>query len=126
MTWNHIWNRLKAVPIGLWAALGAALALFVMYLRGRRLEAELAAAKLKSHAADAAAKSASSEGRAQVHLEVANKHNARVEELQDKYLALLSVGKETEKHIAALPPDEVTNEYLQLAAQAKADLDAAN
>jgi uncharacterized protein YdbL (DUF1318 family) len=59
-------------------------------------------------------------------MEAAAKHEARVEELQDKYLALVSVSKAEDKRIAALPPDSVTSEYLKLAAQSKADTDAAN
>ena len=39
--WAHIWNRLKAVPVGVWAALAVAMSILGLYLRGRRLEAEL-------------------------------------------------------------------------------------
>jgi uncharacterized protein YdaU (DUF1376 family) len=119
MDGGYIWNRIKAVPAGVWAALGVALSLFFMYLRGRRLEAELAAEKLKTHAADAAAKSARSEGKAQVHLEAAAKHEHRVEELQDKVIEVGQLGKKEQARIEAMPPSKVTSEYLKLATQEK-------
>jgi hypothetical protein len=120
MSWAHIWNRVKAVPVGVWAALGVALSLLLMYLRGRRLEAELAAEKLKSHAADAAAQAARSEGKAQVHMEVAAKHESRAEELSEAAKEVRKLGVVEQKRIAALPPSKVTSEYLKLAAQEKA------
>lgn len=120
MDWSHIWNRLKAVPAGLWAALGAASVLLLMYLRGRRLEAELAREKLKSHAADAAAQAARSEGKAQVHMEVAAAHESRAEELAARATEVRKLGAVEQKRIAALPPSKVTSEYLKLAAKEKA------
>ncbi len=117
--WAHVWERLKAVPIGIWAALGAALALLLMYLRGRRLEAELAVSKLKTHAADAAAQSARSEGRAQVHLEKADVHAERAGRLQVQYEEVSKLGKAEQKRIAALPSSKITSEYLKLAAKEK-------
>lgn len=119
--WPHFYNRVKAVPVGVWAALGAGLTLLLMYLRGRRLEAELAEAKLKSHAADAAAKAARSEGRAQVHMEAAAVHESRAEDLAAKAEEIKKLGAVEQRRIAALPPSKVTSEYLKLAAREKAD-----
>ncbi len=118
-TWTYFWSRLKAVPAGLYAAAGAALALLFMYLRGRRLEAELAHARLLTEAANAAAMSAKSEGAAEVHLDAADKHNARAEALQDHALSLVSLEEAEQRRIAALPSKQVTAEFLKLAQRKK-------
>jgi hypothetical protein len=117
--WGHIANRLKAVPAGVWAALGVALALFTMYLRGRRVEAELSATKLKLDAAEAASRSARSEGRAAVHEARADKHNERVAELEVAAVQVQSIGRDEQRRLAALPANKVTAEYLKLAAADK-------
>jgi hypothetical protein len=117
--WAHTWNRLKAVPLGVWAALGVATTILFMYLRGRRLEAELARERLRVEAADAAALSARSDGAAQVHLERADEHSAKADALQDKALRVRMLAREEHKRIAALPPNAVTDEYLKLAEKKK-------
>lgn len=115
--WTYLWARLKAVPVGVYAALGAALALFALYARGRRLEAELAAAKLNTDLANASAASAASEAAAKVHKEAADVHAQRVEVLETHAATLNAVSKEEQKRLAALPPDQITSEFLKLAKQ---------
>jgi hypothetical protein len=122
MTWRaHLWNRLKAVPLGVWAALGAALTILLMFLRGRRLEAELARQRLRVEAADAAALSARSDGAARVHLDRADEHAAKADALQDKAIRVRLLAREEHKRLAALPPDAVTDEYLKLAEKKRVD-----
>jgi hypothetical protein len=122
MNWTYIWNRLRAVPAGVWAALGAGTTLLVLYLRGRRLEAELAQTQLKLHAADAAAKGARSEARAKLHMERADEHNARVVELEKIGAVIEKMGQDEQRRIAALPPSQITAEYLRLAGEEKKKL----
>ena len=119
MTWAYLWSRIKAVPAGVWAAGGVALALLLMYLRGRRLEAELAETKFKMHAADAAATTARNEERAQVHMEAAAAHEQKAEELEKQRETIKKAGVYEQKRIAALPPAKITSEYLKLAAEEK-------
>jgi hypothetical protein len=118
--WAHLWNRMKAVPVGVWAALGAGLALFVMYLRGRRLEAEVVRATMKTMAARAAAESARSEGRAETHMAKAAEHGRRALALEEAREKILGAEKTEQKRLAALPPDKVTSEFLKLAERKKA------
>lgn len=121
MSWAYLWSRMKAVPAGVYAALGAALALFFMYARGRRLEAELAHARLLTEAANAAASSAKTEGKAQVHLAAADEHAKRAELLQKHVITLGNAEVEEQKRIAALPATQVTAEFLKLAQQKRAN-----
>ena len=118
--WTQLWTRLKHVPVGLWAALGVAVTVLGMYLRGRRLEAALAQEQLKSAAAHAASLSAKSEGKATVHLENAAAHEAKAEKLQQDVVRVQSMGKTEQKQLAALPPSAVEAEYLKLAQRKKA------
>lgn len=116
---GHLWQRIKAVPLGIWAALAAAGALLWMYLRGRRLEAEIARAKLREDAARAAAESAKSEGRAQTHLEKADEHASRADLLEKRRKTIQKADKKERKRLSALHPDEVTAEFLKLAKRKK-------
>lgn len=113
--WAHLWNRIKAVPVGIWAALGVGLSILGLYLRGRRLEAELGRAKLAAQASEAKSKAARASGRADIHLDVADEHNARANELEAKAKLIRTLGDKEQARLAALPPDKVTEEYLKLA-----------
>ena len=117
---RQLWIRLKHVPLGLWAALGVAVTILGMYLRGRRLEAALAQEQLKTAAAHAASLSAKSEGKATVHLENAAAHEAKAEKIQQEVLRVQAMGKVEQKQLAALPPSAVESEYLKLAQRKKA------
>jgi hypothetical protein len=117
--WAYIWNRLKALPAGVWAALGAALALLGMYLRGRRLEAQLAEARLRAEAAKAAAVGAKAQGAAEVHLDRAKKHEEVADDLQKRVEAVAQARAAERERIANLPPDKVTREFLKLTEKKK-------
>ena len=119
MNWAYLWLRLKAVPAGVYAAVSCAFAILFMYLRGRRLEAELSQARLLTEAATAALAGAKSEGAAQVHLENAALHGARADALQEHVLKMIELGAEEQTHIAALPASEVTAAFLKLAQRTK-------
>lgn len=120
--WAHVWERLKGVPLGLWAALGVGLTILGLYLRGRRLEAELGRAKLGEQAAAAKADASRNAGRAEAHLETADLHAARAQELSEKVDKIREAGSKEAQRLAALPPDKITAEYLKLAERKKAEL----
>jgi hypothetical protein len=90
-----------------------------MYLRGRRLEAELARQRLRVEAADAAALSARSDGAARVHLDRADEHSQKADALQDQAIQVRLLARKEHQRIAALPSNKVTEEYLKLAEKKK-------
>lgn len=109
-----MWEKLKRVPLGLWAALGVALTLLGLYLRGRRLDAELARANLQKVAAKAHAATARNLGKADVHLEQAREAQTRIEIIRAAQQLASMSGKQEERRLVALPPDRVHEEYLKL------------
>ena len=113
--WSYLLNRLKAIPLGIYAAAGAALALLGLYLRGRRLEGELAHARLLAEVSSAAAATAKNEGEAQVHLATADMHAVRAEALREHVVTVRAASGVEQQRLAALPPSEVTSEFLKLA-----------
>jgi len=117
--WDYVWNRLKAVPAGLWAAATVAGSLLLLYLRGRRLEAELAAEKLKTVAARSAAVTAKHEGRAEVHHQRADAHAERAAEIASKVEIVERQGEIEKKRISTMPASKVTQEYLDAASRDK-------
>jgi hypothetical protein len=121
--WAHIWNRLKAVPVGVWAALAVAMSILGLYLRGRRLEAELGRAKLSAQASEAKSKAARASGRADLHLDIADEHNARANDLEAKAKLIRTLGDKEQARLAALPPDKITDEYLKLAEKKRVETD---
>lgn len=112
--WAHLWNRLKAIPVGVWAALGVATTLLGLFLRGKRLEAELAQSKLKEEASKAAVTGALSMGKAQVHLERAGEHAAKAALIEAQLLNIKDQGETEQKRLRAMPPSQVTDEYLKM------------
>lgn len=119
MNWSYLWSRLRAIPAGFYAAGSVAIALLVMYLRGRRLEADLAHARLLTQAAQAAATSAATESAAKVHLAEASKHSAKATSLQRRVMDLNKVSETERKRLAALPASKVNEEFLKLARSKK-------
>jgi hypothetical protein len=123
VTWLRVvWAWLKRIPLGVWAALGVALALLDLYLRGRRLEAELAQAKLHQVVAQAKAGIAKDEGRAEVHLERARQAERRIEEVETARALASTIGAADEKRLSAMGPSEVHAEYMKLLVQKRAEL----
>lgn len=115
------WEKLKRVPIGLWAAIGVALALLGLYLRGRRLEAELARERLHKTAALARAATAADRGRAEVHLERARVAATRIDHIESARELATASGAREERRLAALPPDKVHEEYMRLIGRKRAE-----
>ena len=122
MTWAAVWGWLKRVPLGVWAALGAAFALLELYLRGRRLEAELVQARLQQASAQARAGIAKNAGRAEVHLESARKAERRIEEVETARALANASGREDARRLSALSPDLVHSEYMKLLVKKRAAL----
>lgn len=112
--WPHLWNRLKALPAGVWAALGVALTLLGLYLRGRRLEAELAKSLFQTATAKAASVGAKAQGKAEVHLQQAEVHAANALDITKKLDAIQDAGEKERKRLSAMPASQVTDEYLKL------------
>lgn len=105
---------LKRIPLGLWAAGAAALTILGLYLRGQRLHAELAAERLKSVSARAKANAARHNGRAEGYRAEVAQHEMRIDVLEQKRTVLEQLSREDSKRLATLPPDEITEKYLEL------------
>jgi len=111
--WQQVWTRLRAVPAGIWAALGVALTILGLYMRGKRLQAELAQAHVDTEAAKAAAAGAQDLGKAMVHLDAAEQHAAKAASIQQTLKVVETSGAEEQKRIHALPASKATSEYLK-------------
>jgi hypothetical protein len=111
--WKHTLLRLRTLPTGVWAALGVALTILGLYMRGKRLQAELAQAHVDTEAAKAAAAGAQALGKAMVHLDAAEQHAAKAVSIQKTLKAIETAGAEEQKRIHALPASKVASEYLK-------------
>ncbi len=118
----RVWDALKRLPASAWVAFGAALALLGLYLRGRRLEAELAQAKLQQVVSQAHAGISKNEGRAAVHLERVKAAERRIEEIETARALATSSGLIEEKRLNALSPDKVHLEYMKILLQKRAEI----
>lgn len=110
-----LWTRLAAVPTALWLALAAAVSIVVLVLRGRRLEAELGAAKLSLESAKAHATLNVGKLAATRHMQVALRHASRISELEEARKVLHLAGEKEGARLAALPADKIFEEYDALA-----------
>jgi len=115
--------RLRAVPVGLWAALGAAAAIFVLFLRGRRLEGEIATAKVAVEAARARAEVSRDQGIAATHLQVAAVKGEEVAKLEAVRSMVRKQGDKERRQLSALSPREVGEAYLKMALKKLPDND---
>lgn len=111
--WQHLLNRLRAVPAGVWAALGVATTLLGLYLRGRRLQAELAKAQLDASVAIAASAGAQDLGKAMVHIDNARIHSEKAATIEAQLKVIETAGVKEQARIHAMPPKQVTSEYLE-------------
>jgi predicted RNase H-like nuclease (RuvC/YqgF family) len=116
---RKVWDYLKRVPAAVYAALGTALAIALLVLRGRRLEAELAKSKVREQAEKAKAVTAKHEGRREVHVERAEVARKEAEELQAEVERIEAEGSEDKARIDRLEGTELHEEYLALARRAK-------
>lgn len=115
--WVYVWNRLKAVPTGVWAALAVGGALLKLYLRGERLQAELTKAKFDAGVAQAQAITAENMGSAVAHIEAAQAHAQKASALVNTLTEIQKTGQAEMKRLHTLPPAAVTREYLELLKQ---------
>jgi predicted Zn-dependent peptidase len=111
--WQHIWLRLRAVPAGIWAALGVALTILGLYMRGKRLQGELAQARVAEDAAKAAFVGAKDLGKAMVHIDAAEQHAAKAEAIQKMIDTIEKSGVDEQKRLHALPASKIPREYLK-------------
>jgi len=114
-----IWSYLQRVPAALWVALATALGILLLILRGRHLEAELAAAKLREQSALASAHAATSQGKREVYELKAGQAAAEVKELEQIATAVQATNREKIKKINGLSDAELDREYAELAKRAK-------
>ena len=114
-----IWSYLQRVPAALWVALATALGILLLILRGRHLEAELAAAKLREQSALASAHAAQSQGKREVYELKAGQAAAEVKELEQIATAVQATNREKIKKINGLSDAELDREYAELAKRAK-------
>jgi hypothetical protein len=120
MTWlATAWDWAKRVPTALWAAVFAAATILLLYLRGRRLEGELAKSKLKEQASKAYALTAKHEGAREVHEKAAELAAAESKELEKERLVIAERGEHERERIKSLPGHEVHKEYVELARRAR-------
>lgn len=110
---------LSRVPTGLWQALQSAWNVFGLVMKGRRLEAELAQAKLREQTARAGAHAAKNWGARTIHEKQANQAAAEARELEVETRKIQSGGQDEINRLQGLPGHEVHKEYLELARQAK-------
>lgn len=114
-----IWSYLQRVPVALWTALAAALGILFLVLRGRHLEAELAAAKLREQSARASAHAAESQGKREVYEQQANQAAAEVKELEKAATEVQATNQIERKRVENLSGAELDREYAELAKRAK-------
>lgn len=120
MTWlKTAWDWAKRVPLALWAAFFAGVTIMLLYLRGRRLEADLADAKIRENANKAWALASKHQGAREVHEAAAARAAAEAEELEKERRVIEERGKHERERIASLPGHEVHKEYVELARRAR-------
>jgi uncharacterized membrane protein YfbV (UPF0208 family) len=112
--WQHLLNRLRAVPAGVWAALGIATTILGLYLRGKRLQGELVKARAATEAAKALSAGATDVGKSMAHLDAAAKHRANAEVIKKTLSQIEFAGEEEQKRIHAMSQNQVTDEYLRM------------
>jgi hypothetical protein len=111
---------LQRIPAAFWAALAAGIAILLLVLRGRRLEAELAQAKVREHSAKAKAKTAEAWGKRAILEQQADLAAAEAEEIEKEVQEIESKGEVERKRLLEMPSNEVHKEYQDLAERAKA------
>jgi multidrug efflux pump subunit AcrA (membrane-fusion protein) len=110
-----MWERIKSLPAGVWLALSAACTIFILVLRGRRIEAELAHTKTSLEAARARAEISKNQANADEHFNISIRHAERVEELEAARALVRASSAEAQKRLASMPPSKIQDEYVRLA-----------
>jgi hypothetical protein len=106
---------LKRLPLALWGALATGLGVAWLYLKGRRLEAELAKAKVKLEQARATASARRHQANAAHHFNKSLTAADRVTKLEETRKQIARVSLEEQAALSKLPPDKVHKAYLELA-----------
>ena len=110
---------LGRIPAALWAALAAGIAILFLILRGRRLEAELAQAKVREHSAKAKAATSEAWGKRAILERQADLAKAEAEELEKEVKQIEGQGEEERKRLLKMSGHEVHQTYLDMAARAR-------
>lgn len=105
------WRWLRAIPVGVWAALGAAVAVLGLFLRGRRLEGELARAKVQAESAKAKAELSG----AARHLQRAAEQQHKVMRLEKMRAVVHAQTDKERKRLSTMNPKELDEAYLRMA-----------
>lgn len=113
------WDYLQRVPPAAWGALVVGMAFLILILRGRRVEAELARAKLREQIAKSKLVAAENWRDKAVHEKAADIAAAEARELEAAAEEIRAVGKDELARIKSLPTHEVHREYIEIAKQAK-------
>jgi len=116
---KNLWDYLKRVPPAVWGGVAVGLAFLVLILRGRRLEAELAQAKLREQVAKAKVITAKNLAEKTIHTKRADVAAAEAKELEAVAEEVRANGLEEKARIKNLPTHEVHKEYIKLAERAK-------
>lgn len=111
---ESVFERLSRVPLGVWAALGAAFVLFELYVRGRRLDANLAQEKLRHVVAEARANLARNEFREEQHLDRVKAAQHRIEEIETARALVTATGAKEARRLRTLDSKKVHQEYMKL------------
>jgi len=115
----NVWDRLTRVPPAILGAAAAGIAILLLILRGRRLEAELAQAKVREQAAKSRFLAARNWGERAVYERDANQAAAEAKELEDEAKRVEDAGMEELSRIRKLPAHKIHKEYMELARRAK-------
>jgi hypothetical protein len=110
---------LSRIPSALVGAIMAGVGVLILVLRGRRLEAELAQAKLREQTAKSKIHAAESWGKRAVYEKQADIAAAEVRELEKETERIQTNGEAEMNRIRNLPGHEVHRAYVDLARRAK-------
>lgn len=116
---KSFWNKLKRIPKAVVAALAAGVAIFLLYLRGRRLEAELARSRVREEAARAKAHASEQWGKRAVYEKQAELAAAEARELEIEARRIQDEDLAERKRLDGLTDDQIQKEYEKLAERAK-------
>jgi len=116
---KKFWNMLKRVPAAVYAALAVGVAILLLYLRGRHLEAELAKTRVREEASRAKAHAAEQWGKRAIYEKMADQAAAEAHELEKEARRIQAEDQAERKRLDGLSDDQIQKEYLELAERAK-------
>jgi hypothetical protein len=116
---KSLWNKIKRIPAAVAAAVAAGVAILLLYLRGRRLEAELARSRVREEAARAKAHAAEQWGKRAIYEKKADQAAAEARELEKEARRIQEEDLAARKRLDGLTNEEIQKEYEELAERAK-------